>query len=658
MYDESAGALGDSPCHLAEGSRWSPWSRGRVPYHSLAGVPTGAFMRGERLMCTSLHDPMWANCRPSGLGWRCRIVRDRYGIFPHAYLPDYLLRLNLGKQDCGELPPQQTTTPTGTATTTTTTKEVHMVPRTTAAQSGASPNPELLTCELCSKSHQRRDLLIRHRRRCQGPTKPQNRRKACDACVCAKTRCDYAQPICARCARRNTPCIYASSSTPDTNATTSSTTSNHSSVEDSAVDLFQSSEMSDMPSSSTATSDSLNSFSLTTTADSMDLSLWDTNMTSSWPLDAFEVTVSTAMPSAASLPGFDTNASTDSTSATDLPMSTDICFPQSGATSWNLPLFAHMASSHNLSTPTKSIPPPSTSLDAVRILGEYPAKLLSEELVAPFLHRTLYSDAVPDMTSLPWTSMAICCGSGLDSKNSKRFVRRAIDAARQRLIEAFPSYECMQQWDALHAMLLYEVLELRESLGDELETWKHGPRVKGLRSPFLLKMTHCYARSYPAIRNPDIDVFSDPGSAPTSTIASSWARWRITETARRTVFFANTLNFYINHNHVTGEQLPYYEPLDDDLILNMPLPCSEAAWNARDEPSWMMSMQTNPSPLVLDLAIEMGPSNGPLQEVTLKTMFSRYNREYIQQKFGRNVGFSDSDKRRALILLCACEQFC
>jgi hypothetical protein len=37
-------------------------------------------------------------------------------------------------------------------------------------------------------------------------------------------------------------------------------------------------------------------------------------------------------------------------------------------------------------------------------------------------------------------------------------------------------------------MLLYEVLELRESIGDELEAWKHKPKVKGLRAPFLLKV--------------------------------------------------------------------------------------------------------------------------------------------------------------------------
>lgn len=47
----------------------------------------------------------------------------------------------------------------------------------------------------------------------------------------------------------------------------------------------------------------------------------------------------------------------------------------------------------------------------------------------------------------------------------------------------------MQQWDALHAMLIYEILDLRESIRDEPEGWKHNPRVQGLRSPFLLKVS-------------------------------------------------------------------------------------------------------------------------------------------------------------------------
>lgn len=50
----------------------------------------------------------------------------------------------------------------------------------------------------------------------------------------------------------------------------------------------------------------------------------------------------------------------------------------------------------------------------------------------------------------------------------------------------------MQQWDALHAMLIYESLELRESISGGSEAWKHNPRVKGLGSPFLLKVRRSF----------------------------------------------------------------------------------------------------------------------------------------------------------------------
>jgi hypothetical protein len=48
----------------------------------------------------------------------------------------------------------------------------------------------------------------------------------------------------------------------------------------------------------------------------------------------------------------------------------------------------------------------------------------------------------------------------------------------------------MQQWDSLHAMLIYESLGLRESIRDvsESRSWNHEPKVQGLGSPFLLKV--------------------------------------------------------------------------------------------------------------------------------------------------------------------------
>lgn len=57
----------------------------------------------------------------------------------------------------------------------------------------------------------------------------------------------------------------------------------------------------------------------------------------------------------------------------------------------------------------------------------------------------------------------------------------------------------MQQWDALHAMLIYETLELRENISSESKDWKHSPRPKGLGSPFLLKVLPFPVQSRPKI---------------------------------------------------------------------------------------------------------------------------------------------------------------
>lgn len=84
----------------------------------------------------------------------------------------------------------------------------------------------------------------------------------------------------------------------------------------------------------------------------------------------------------------------------------------------------------------------SASLALVGILSEYSSLLMKESFYSPFIHLplyTLYSNVAPDMSFLPQTSMAICCGSGINIPNGNRFFRRAVDAARQRLIESFVS---------------------------------------------------------------------------------------------------------------------------------------------------------------------------------------------------------------------------
>ncbi|KAL9619039.1 MAG: hypothetical protein Q9160_006294 [Pyrenula sp. 1 TL-2023] len=283
-----------------------------------------------------------------------------------------------------------------------------------------------------------------------------------------------------------------------------------------------------------------------------------------------------------------------------------------------------------------------------RVLSQYPSLLRKGSFRSPFLHLSLYSlynSTDPDMAYLPLTSMAICCGSGINNSADKRFVRRAINAARERLIGTFPCHQCIQQWDALHAMLIYESLEMGESIDVESETWRPSPPVKGLSSHFLLKMAESYAQSNPEIRNPDVSVFSDPNSNPCPKVTSPWARWKTTETARRTIFFANMVNFCSNYDHTTGKQMAYYEPLNDDLILNMPLPCNQAAWSADDEDTWKTAIKT--------------PSSPPnyFAETTLKIILSSNIKDQLQAEIGTNVGFGDSDQLRRLIILCASEQF-
>ncbi len=44
-------------------------------------------------------------------------------------------------------------------------------------------------------------------------------------------------------------------------------------------------------------------------------------------------------------------------------------------------------------------------------------------------------------------------------------------------------------------------------------------------------------------------------------------------------------------------------------------------------------------------------------EISLKTIFSKFSKEYLQVEIGTNVGFGSSEELRRLIILCASEQF-
>jgi hypothetical protein len=65
------------------------------------------------------------------------------------------------------------------------------------------------------------------------------------------------------------------------------------------------------------------------------------------------------------------------------------------------------------------------------------------------------------------------------------------DAVLSRPLTRIPkaNYRCMQQWDALHAMIVYETIELQTTLCDASERWKPRPRASGLRLSFIRKVS-------------------------------------------------------------------------------------------------------------------------------------------------------------------------
>lgn len=171
-------------------------------------------------------------------------------------------------------------------------------------------------------------------------------------------------------------------------------------------------------------------------------------------------------------------------------------------------------------------------------------------------------------------------------------------------------------------------------------------------------MTRAYTQPYLQIRSPDIDAFSDFDSTPCSPTTTTWGRWRTTETTRRTVFIVNMVNFLKSYDLKTGKASPYYEPLNDDLILNMPLPCSQAVWLAYEEEGCKLAIK-NHQPWVNTSSPDpdLPTAEALSREICLSTILSKHSKECIQAAIGSRVGLGDSDDLRRLIILCATEQF-
>jgi hypothetical protein len=166
-------------------------------------------------------------------------------------------------------------------------------------------------------------------------------------------------------------------------------------------------------------------------------------------------------------------------------------------------------------------------------------------------------------------------------------------------------------------------------------------------------MTRCFCEAHPEIVNALGYAASSSDAFPAAQQPLTWQSWVVTETAQRTLFLANLINFFGNRDLVSKKQSPYYDRLENDLVLKIPLPCSHSLWKARSEEEWMKvkqleAMSSNPGHYT-----ECFDSGQP----TLQNLLSINTKEQLRNNFGKSYGITDSDSLRSLIVIAALEQF-
>lgn len=244
---------------------------------------------------------------------------------------------------------------------------------------------------------------MRHRRRCKGPAKRGDRRKACDSCVRNKVKCCLSQPTCSRCAKRGMKCVYGAPSA--------------------AVKAWNINHPEHMVEVLSARNESLQSCqdpSSSSQSSVPELPNWDI-LISPFPLNTFDSN-SADFGNVSPVPHLE--------SLLEKSYISPMTHGHSSSTSLTQTSNDSTGSQSNNSTS-------SAPLIFTRILGDYASSLTKDSCFSPFLHLPKVKNVEPDLTSFPFTSMAICSGTGLNLSTDKQFFRRAIDAARHRLIGQF-----------------------------------------------------------------------------------------------------------------------------------------------------------------------------------------------------------------------------
>ncbi|KAE8353418.1 hypothetical protein BDV28DRAFT_148075 [Aspergillus coremiiformis] len=496
-------------------------------------------------------------------------------------------------------------------------------------------------CGICNKTYSRRDLRDRHRRRCIKTAGKErlSKRKSCETCAQKKLRCSMTRPACTRCVRMTTPCCYPPSSLPpripdhqETLHTSSSSSANHTGSlvatglesdptpshfdpgDAAAWNPFGAADMGLIlceldgslftPGGSLPWGDDFISLTDPMSAGStLASNIDESNHTgSSYFLSFHENSKPVAAleaPPPGALAGDTYNASPDhvpslsstsADSAWDDPSNREdielIHLGLQGDSSTRLTLGDHFVPKVG---PLTQWDTDETYRELFAVLRDYTGLILEREYWSAFVHHHLYRCSMGGLAQPMGTALACVSVHTSSVESSDGFVDRMIHSEREKLIREFYTHidtpeTCLA---AVHAVCLYQILGL---FGDNFfpaaSVTPRGPeeandrryeeikRTAELYSPFLLTMAR---RLYKLHQRRLVIHHTDE---------NDWERWKFMESLRRNIFFVNMINILGTKTRPLNEQ--YFEPLGDDIILQLPLPAPEHMWRCSSEEEWML----------------------------------------------------------------------
>ncbi|PYH98004.1 C6 zinc finger domain protein [Aspergillus ellipticus CBS 707.79] len=506
-------------------------------------------------------------------------------------------------------------------------------------------------CGICNKTYSRRDLRDRHRRRCikNIGQERQSKRKSCDACAQKKLRCSMNRPSCSRCLQSRRPCVYPQSSVPvqapnllsDPQETSNSPTSSvpvcASLIPGSTPWVLSAhqfdtpgfDEANEVPSASWSPDASSTELAVHTIADSNLLPMQDVSMLNSPPWhddfheqnepfgldDCFHGSLDSSSSRSSQILYMSHHGTMESSPAAVVPP-TPAAFPGDSYTMARGTAVASMSSGYFDNHWSDAMPPsddddtwrlniyPDSLIGSVfghnflpktthqtpgdisdvyqemfSLLREYPGLVLQRQFYSPFLHHQMYRCAMQ--------SMGEPLGASLASITSYASYLESCDTfdhtmhTEERLAVAPDS--CVA---AFHAVCVYQILSIFganppsntiNKLQGLDEEDAHHDKEYGLISEtpiaFLLKMIQrVYKLHEDILRTPHEDE-------------SNWSRWKFTESLRRNIFFANIISTLASKTRKFNGI--HFDPLDNVMLLQLPLPAPEEMWQARSEEEWM-----------------------------------------------------------------------